>query len=384
MKFKRLSILFALVLALSTFFSSIAFAENNVKPNLVGLGDSITFGYKLEENQTMPSSNAFPSLIGNGNYNVTNLGVPGWTSTQLLDALNNNPTFSLAIQNADVITLDIGNNDILQAADLSNIIINHTPVDPVALQQKVDAAAIQISQNLQTIILKTKQLNPNAPIIFYNFYNPIGVSIDPFFASLHIIGEQIIQGVNLSVLAPFSSIPGIYMADAYSAFNGHQSQYIFGLPIDLVHPNLAGHQALAALATEILSTQVSKAITIDLSASTTKKTKGPVTINVSTSAKKELALQWLLGEKTIEDFAEVGTGNDITNKQFQVTENGIYTVYVRDSYGAKSVKTIIISNIKEKEKNLHEKIKQLQEKYPQQKQLKHQLILLLHQLQREQ
>jgi lysophospholipase L1-like esterase len=170
------------MLALNSFFSSFVFAESNTKPNLVALGDSITFGYKLEANQTQASPSAFPSLIGNGAYNVTNLGVPGWTSSQLLSALNNDPNFILAIQSADVITLDIGNNDILQAADISNIILNHTPVDPTALKPKIDAAALTIGQNLQGIITKVRQANPTAPIIFYNFYNPIGESADPFFA----------------------------------------------------------------------------------------------------------------------------------------------------------------------------------------------------------
>ncbi|MFF2449577.1 hypothetical protein ACFVSW_21270 [Neobacillus sp. NPDC058068] len=56
-------------------------------------------------------------------------------------------------------------------------------------------------------------------------------------------------------------------------------------------------------------------------------------------------MQWLAGEKTIEDFAVLGTGNDITDNQFEVTENGTNTVYVRDSKGAKAIKTITIDNI---------------------------------------
>jgi lysophospholipase L1-like esterase len=321
------------------------FAENNVKPNLVALGDSITFGYKLEANQTQASPNAFPNLIGNNAFNVTNLGIPGWTSGQLLAALNTDQ-FINAVKAADVVTLNIGNNDILQAADLSNIILTHTPADPAVLLPNVQAAAAQLSVNLQAIITKIKTQNPTAPIIFYNLYNPFGESADQFFAYLHTIGEQIITSVNGGVINPFANVPGIYLADAYTKYNGHQADYI-SPAIDLIHPNLAGHQALAALANEKLSSLVPGQITVDLTPSTTEQTKDPVSINVSTTATKVLAMQWLAGSKTIDDFAAAGT--DITDNKFQVTENGTYSVYVRDSKGAKTVKSITINNIKKEE-----------------------------------
>jgi lysophospholipase L1-like esterase len=321
------------------------FAENNVKPNLVALGDSITFGYKLEANQTQASPNAFPNLIGNNAFNVTNLGIPGWTSGQLLAALNTDQ-FINAVKAADVVTLNIGNNDILQAADLSNIILTHTPADPAVLLPNVQAAAAQLSVNLQAIITKIKTQNPTAPIIFYNLYNPFGESADQFFAYLHTIGEQIITSVNGGVINPFANVPGIYLADAYTKYNGHQADYI-SPAIDLIHPNLAGHQALAALANEKLLSLVPGQITVDLTPSTTEQTKDPVSINVSTTATKVLAMQWLAGSKTIDDFAAAGT--DITDNKFQVTENGTYSVYVRDSKGAKTVKSITINNIKKEE-----------------------------------
>lgn len=120
MRFKRLSVLLIVVLALSTLFSSIASAEKNEKHSLVALGDSITFGYHLPDQIGLqPSPSAFPSLIGNGNFNVTNLGVPGWTSTDLLNAVKTNPIFKRSLKEADAVTLDIGSNDLLQAAGLT-------------------------------------------------------------------------------------------------------------------------------------------------------------------------------------------------------------------------------------------------------------------------
>jgi lysophospholipase L1-like esterase len=347
LRFKRFSILFALVLTLSTFFSSFAFAdENSSKKNLVALGDSISFGYKLEANQTQASPNAFPNLLGNGEFSVTNLGVPGWTSKQLSDALDTDQ-FRNAVKAADVITLQIGNNDILQAADLSNIIVNHTPADPTVLLPKVQAATAQLGVNLQAILLKIKTQNPTAPIIFYNMYNPFGDSVDPFSAYLHTIGEQIINGVNASVIAPLAKAPGIYLADAYSKYNGHQAEYI-SPAVDLIHPNISGHQALAALANGILLSLVPeepKELSLGLTASPTEPTNGHVTINVTTNAEKVLTMGWLHDVKTPEDFFKANGGNIITGNKFEVSENGKYTVLVMDNKERIKVETIDIKNI---------------------------------------
>ncbi|MDP4158056.1 MAG: SGNH/GDSL hydrolase family protein, partial [Bacillota bacterium] len=92
MKLKRLSALLIVVLALSTIFSSIVSAEKKEQPNLVALGDSITFGYHLPDQiGQQPSPHAFPSLIGEGHFKVTNLGYPGLTSSGLLLALSTDP-----------------------------------------------------------------------------------------------------------------------------------------------------------------------------------------------------------------------------------------------------------------------------------------------------
>ena len=247
MKLKRFSVLLIAILALSTLFSSIASAEKNERHNLVALGDSITFGLHLEPNQTKPSPNAFPSLIANGQFNVTNLGVPGWTSADLLNALKTNPTFKNSLKSADVVTLDIGSNDLLQAAGLST---PQTPAVTPELIQKLALADQQFAMNLQAII-KAIKTQTDAPIILYNLYNPFGVSSNPDLASLHIFGEQLITVVNSQIINPIAIQTGSLLADAYTAFNGHQEAFI--IPGD-VHPTPAGHKALAQLADKALLT----------------------------------------------------------------------------------------------------------------------------------
>lgn len=250
MKLKRSSVLLGLLLIIGSIFTSIAFAEKNDKPNLVALGDSITFGYHLEPNQTQPSPHAFPNLIGNGQYNVTNLGVPGWTSADLLNAVKTNTAFKKSLQSADLITLDIGSNDLLQASELQQMIQSQTPVQLTPqLQQKLMLAQQQLAINLQSIIINIKK-QTRAPIILYNLYNPFGESSNLFGASLHAFGEQVITSVDAQVINPLALLTNSHLADAYTAFNGNQATYI--IPGD-IHPTLAGHEALAALADKALA-----------------------------------------------------------------------------------------------------------------------------------
>ncbi|MCL6572990.1 MAG: hypothetical protein K6T88_15110 [Bacillus sp. (in: Bacteria)] len=343
--FKRLSILFTLILALSTFFSSFAFAENNVKPNLVSLGDSITYGWNLEK-ETDPTNSqqslkAFPYLIGNGNYVVSkNISGGGWTSGDLLLEINK-PENLEAIKNADVITLDIGSNDFLQHPAFQALRADPTtPIDPQAFSIVIQQISVNLFNNLGSIMGTIKAQNTDAPIIVYNIYNPFSDTL----AALYPVGEQFLPSVNQGFQG-FSIQFNSLLADAYSAFKGQQSALIF--PAGDVHPNEAGQQVLAGISTDLLAAQVPAEITVDLTPSITATAEEAVTITVSTNAKKALAMQWLVGDLTLEDFAIAGT--DITDNKFQVTENGTYTVYVRDSFGANSVASITIDNIKEAE-----------------------------------
>jgi lysophospholipase L1-like esterase len=350
MKFKRLSVLLTLMLAFSTFFTSFAFAEENTdKPNLVALGDSITYGLNLDDTNgnTQPSLKAFPNLILDGGFDVTNISGSGWASTDVLAQVNN-PANEAAIQKADVFTLDIGSNDLMGAVGLKTLIENGTPVDPAVLQPQIIAASQQLGQNLQLILAKVRSLNIEAPIILYNIYNPFAASQVPFNAFLHTIGEQIVTGVNANVIGQFANVPGTFIANAKVAFDGKQAEYI--IPGD-IHPTEIGQGALAGLATEILLSLMPEELVVDLAATSTEETTGPVTIEVLTNAEEVLSMMWLEGELSADKFydekgSELGT--KIVDNRFEVTKNGTYTVYVIDVYGQEKVKTIAIENIKDK------------------------------------
>lgn len=248
MSLKRYSIVFVVILLLSSFFSGFALADGEVteeKVNLVSLGDSITYGYNLQN----PQSEAFPYLIGDGSLEVTNLGVPGWTSGQLLNAVTTDASFTGALAEADIVTLNIGSNDLLQAVGIQEALASGTFEVTPELQQKVQATALQMGQSLQGII-QAIRTQTTAPIVLYNLYNPFGSNVEnEFLNNLHVFGEQVIQQVNSAIISPFQAVQGVFLVDAYNSFNGNQASYI--IPGD-VHPNVAGQQSLASLVNDIL------------------------------------------------------------------------------------------------------------------------------------
>ncbi|MBI0578840.1 hypothetical protein IEC97_15855 [Neobacillus cucumis] len=340
LKFKKLSILFVLMLAINTFFSSFVFAENTDKKSIVALGDSITYGWNLQDR-----SQAFPYLIGTDEYTVLkNISAPGWKTTDLLAGMSTAENMD-AIKNADLITLDIGNNDLLSLPEVK-VILDQLKANPPVLptQDQINAATAalmnaisKLPANLGAVITTVKNVNPDAPIILYNLYNPFGTNAGP----LHDLGEKVIPAVNSQVINPLAQTFGAHVANAYSAFDGRQAELI--LPGD-IHPNTAGHQVLAGLANDILKTLAPQDFDITLTPSTTEPAE-KVTVTVSTTANEVASMKWLPGEKTTADFE--GTGTEIKNNQFEVTENGKYTVYVMDRNEREKVKIIDINNIKQ-------------------------------------
>jgi LPXTG-motif cell wall-anchored protein len=342
---KRFAILFISMLALNTLFSSFAFAhdDNDSKPSLVALGDSITLGSGLKPGQ------AFPYLIGKHNeYDVNNLGYPGATSSDLLYSVTHpDHEYENALEHADIITLDIGSDDLVKATGITSLETKTlTLQEQAAMIASLKNAENKLKHNLPKIIKEIREQNVCAPIILFNLYNPFGPSKDPFYQTLHKLGDEIISGVNEEAIAPLNGHSDTYLADAFSAFDGNQSKLI--IPGD-IHPNEKGQRVLSNLADKVIASvdHEDEKLTVQLSATPAEPTKDPITITVKTNAENVASMKWLPGEKTAEDFSNAG--NEIGNSSFQVSENGKYSVYVKSNYkcacSQEQVATIDIENI---------------------------------------
>jgi lysophospholipase L1-like esterase len=214
-------------------------APTGARPSLVALGDSITFGYGLQPGSSRPSKEAFPYLIGKADgYAVTDLGVPGWTSGDLLKALATAP-FQRALAGAAAVTIDIGSNDILQPALRDGLLQpgDLNPTVTAADAAQFAAAIAQFGVNLPKILTAVKELAPHAKIALYNLYDPI-----PSYAThLHAIAQALIGAENDIILAAAARFH-VPLANANGAIAGKQSTDI--IPGN-VHPTVAGQAVLA-------------------------------------------------------------------------------------------------------------------------------------------
>ena len=222
-----------------------AFAKSdNAKESLVALGDSIPFGLNLGQTNQNPAKTSYPYLIGKlADLRVRNLGVPGWQSDQLLEALQTDQKYRQAIIHSDYVAVTIGNNDLLailrEAATESG---GNQALFQQLLQLKLSQS--DVFSNIQQIITEIRSLT-DSPIVLYNVYNPFQLT-DP----LHYVADAVLPNINAAFAGLAFANEDVYLADAYTAFGNNQALYV--LPGD-IHPTNAGQAKLAEIGLQALS-----------------------------------------------------------------------------------------------------------------------------------
>lgn len=229
----------AVVVLAASIASPAAFAKSEqAQESLVALGDSIPFGLNLGQTNQNPAKAAYPFLIGaEEDLRVRNLGVSGWQSDQLLEALEAEQKYRQAVKQADYVTITIGNNDLLEILrEAGNESVGNPALFQQLLMQKLGAS--DVFANISATLLETRSLT-DAPIVLYNVYNPFQVN-NP----LHNVADSILPGINQTFAALAASSENVYLADAYSAVSNEQALYV--IPGD-IHPTAAGQQVLAEI-----------------------------------------------------------------------------------------------------------------------------------------
>jgi len=239
-KFKRIgrNALFALS---AVFLLGACAQEDAEQETLVALGDSITYGANLEDS----GQSAYPHLIGeDAGFEVQNLAVSGWQTAQVMEALRGDQEYRQRVQDADVIAMTIGSNDLLEILRLAETSGAGEPeqVEEILRQELSNSIVFDeiggLIEEIQTLT--------DAQILLYNIYNPF-LSINPIYQ----IGEALLPQVNATFQEVAEGYENVYLIDAYSAFNGKQEDYI--IPGD-IHPTEEGQAVLAEIGLEALNT----------------------------------------------------------------------------------------------------------------------------------
>lgn len=136
---------------------------------LVALGDSLTHGQGDETN-----NGGYVGIIKGmieHHYRKTtvttvNYGVSGDRSDQILDRLNNQKQIRRDLSQADVITMTVGGNDLMQKLEADAL------DSPDQISGAVKTASRTYRKKLNRLFTAVRKQNPHAPIFVMSIYNP--------------------------------------------------------------------------------------------------------------------------------------------------------------------------------------------------------------------
>jgi hypothetical protein len=182
--------------------------------NYTALGDSLAFGAIAGRGYVNRFADYMEGDTGKAVV-VRNLSVPGWRSADLLLTLQTDSTTSGAVTGSNVVTWDIGGND-LAGARARYLDGSCGGSDN---QQCLRDAVEQFRSNWDSIISELLALRSTQNTVFrtMNIYNPY-VEIDIAAGNFAVL-EPFLQQVNdhIDVTAAAN---GILVANIHSAFNG--------------------------------------------------------------------------------------------------------------------------------------------------------------------
>jgi lysophospholipase L1-like esterase len=176
---------------------------------------------------------------------TTNLAENGWTTGQLLFAVQFHPAYRDALQSADVITMNAGMNEFFMGRDI------YTKGDCGGADGL--ACLRHMTSRFQhwwgALVDEIRRLAPQARLIALTLYHPLE-AYDQRLGWAPVVNSQI-EAMNDIVKAT----PNVQVADIHRAYNGHDG---LGDPIaldfilpDAIHATTRGHAAIAELLEQI-------------------------------------------------------------------------------------------------------------------------------------
>ena len=250
------------------FLFFILIISNTKALKIVSLGDSISSGYLLSD-QKYSFDNLLASTLNADLFEYSYLGM---RSDDLLIDLNNE-SIKKEIENANIIIINIGANDLLDLldyADLSKvgIEIEYGSIPKIEFNSEfiknlktylrdftvneLEPMAIEAANDFSTIfpliIEKVKDYNSEAKILVNSLYNPFfDISVPLFNLDLHDI-ENIADNTIKRFNNTIYNHDGYEIIDVYNVLrnNNYLNVNPFKLSFD-PHPNLEGHKKIYEL-----------------------------------------------------------------------------------------------------------------------------------------
>jgi len=226
-------------------------------PAYIAMGDSIAFGVGATNPSTMGYVGlTFEALRTSERYRdrgltLVNLSVPGNTSADLLipagqlesaiaEIERRQGDATAADDNVEIITVNIGGNDLLSLLDPDSPCFTDAGADPCI--EHFGEVLSGLQRNLEEVLQSLRDAAPSASIIVLDLYNPYSGTQDP----REVIADLGVGQVN-GVVAAAAANPDLKIetASVFQLFQGRGNQWIAA---DGLHPNAAGHSVIAEVA----------------------------------------------------------------------------------------------------------------------------------------
>ncbi|WP_409298583.1 GDSL-type esterase/lipase family protein [Peribacillus sp. SCS-26] len=211
--------------------SYLDYYKNSPKSQIshLALGDSVIKGYGSNDGHNLVSD--FSTELGRmtgKSVTYQNEGINGITSATLRSLIEEG-TFDEQIKNADLITLNIGGNDLLKAASASRDIY-----EAIKTFNKLQSS---FTDNLTAISAHITALNPEAAVLMLELYNPLPED-SPFYS----LGSKLLPQWNLMIYEASSKMDSAVVIETTRVINGRNIRY---LSPDGIHPNSEGYAAIS-------------------------------------------------------------------------------------------------------------------------------------------
>jgi len=194
----------------------------------LALGDSIIRGVGAGQSENMVTQ--FSNLLSGQTHKKIesdNQGINGITSSEL-NQLVQTGKFDDSIKQADIITINVGGNDIIHAAK---------GLDLQSVFQTYDELQATFTKNLTDITSRVTKLNPNATVVLLELYNPLSPD-----NQMYALADKLLPKWNVHIYETSNRLPSSIVIETTKVINGEHLQ---NLSVDGVHPNLAGYTAIS-------------------------------------------------------------------------------------------------------------------------------------------
>jgi lysophospholipase L1-like esterase len=195
---------------------------------LLALGDSIVAGVGDSTKRGFVDLMADDlSKSTNKPVNVQNKGVPGRTSGELLFSLQYDNGLREEIKKADMITINIGGNDIIRSVDRKNIKNS---------LKNFNYLKKNFSFNLNKTIQMIRSENPDASIVLLELYSPVEPE-DKFYS----MSNQLLPQWNVVLYKLMDQYDSLMVVETSNVIDGQNGELVSK---DGFHPSPEGYEAI--------------------------------------------------------------------------------------------------------------------------------------------